>query len=127
MLTHQTEFTPGVSESVILSRVRAFVQQNSSYWRPDFVLAEDDRFFGNGTASNGANAVEAPRSSANTANAAEAFEKAALDAKYVTAMINFVEEEFGVLVSSCEITEDNLGSLRAVARFVASKQPFAVG
>ena len=114
MLTHQTEFTPGISESVILSRVRAFVQQNSSYWRPDFVLAEDDRFCGTPT-------------TANTANSDEAFEKAALDAKYVTAMINFVEEEFGVLVSSCEISEDNLGSLRAVARFVASKHPFAVG
>ena len=52
------------------------------------------------------------------AKGAEHAEKAALDAKYVTAMINFVEEEFGVLVSSCEISEDNLGSLRAVARFV---------
>jgi len=39
----------------------------------------------------------------------------------------FVENEFGVLVSDCEMSEDNLGSLRAVARFVASKQPFAVG
>ena len=38
-----------------------------------------------------------------------------------------IEEEFGVHVSDCEISEDNLGSLRAVARFVASKQPFAVG
>jgi protein-arginine kinase len=88
MLTQETEFTPGVSESAILSRVRAFAEQNSR---------------------------EA------------AFEKAALDAKYVTAMINFVEQEFGVIVSSCEISEDNLGSIGAVARFVANKQPFAVG
>ena len=42
-------------------------------------------------------------------------------------MVTFIEDEFGVHVSRCEITEDNLGSLRAVARFVASKQPFAVG
>lgn len=55
------------------------------------------------------------------------YEKAALDSKYVAAMIGFIEEEFGVHVSDCEISEDNLGSLRAVARFVASKQPFAVG
>ena len=87
MLTQQLEFTPGVSESRILDRVRGFV------------LAEDDRFF----------------------------EKAALDSKYVAAMVVFVEEEFGIHVANCEITEENLGSLKAVARFVASKQPFAVG
>jgi len=69
------------------------------YRRRGFVLAEDNRFL----------------------------EKAALDSKYVAAMVNFIEEEFGIHVSSCEITEENLGSLRAVARFVASKQPFAVG
>jgi len=45
----------------------------------------------------------------------------------VAAMITFIEDEFGIYVSECEISEDNLGSLRAVARFVASKQTFAVG
>jgi acyl carrier protein len=99
MLTHETEFTPGVSESGILARVRGFVQENALYKQRGFVLAEDDRFF----------------------------EKAALDSKYVAAMITYIEDEFGIHVSDCEICEDNLGSLRAVARFVASKQPFAVG
>jgi acyl carrier protein len=99
MLTQQFEFTPGVSESRILDRVRGFVQENSVYRQRGFVLAEDDRFF----------------------------EKAALDSKYIAAMVIFVEEEFGIHVANCEITEENLGSLRAVARFVASKQPFAVG
>ena len=99
MLIDEAEFTPGVSETGILSRVRGFVHQNSLYRQNGFVLAEDDRFF----------------------------EKAALDSKYVAAMIVFIEEEFGIHVSKCEISEDNLGSLRAVARFVASKQPFAVG
>lgn len=95
----QTEFAPGVSESGILSRVRGFVGENAVYKQRGFVLTEDDRFF----------------------------EKAALDSKYVAAMVAFIEDEFGVHVSSCEITEDNLGSLHAIARFVASKQPFAVG
>jgi acyl carrier protein len=99
MLTQETQFTPGLSESGILSRVQGFVQGNSLYRQQGFVLAEDDRFF----------------------------EKAALDSKYVAAMINFIEDEFGIYVSECEISEDNLGSLRAVARFVASKQTFAVG
>ena len=99
MLTHETQFTPGVSESGILSRVHSFVQENSLYRQHGFVFGEDDR----------------------------CFEKEALDSKYVAAMITFIEDEFGVYVSECEISEDNLGSLRAVARFVASKQTFAVG
>ncbi len=99
MLINESEFTPGISESVILARVRAFVEENSLYRQNGFVLADGDRLF----------------------------EKAAIDSKYVAAMIAFVEDEFGVLVSDCELSEDNLGSLRAVAHFVASKQPFAVG
>jgi acyl carrier protein len=99
MLPEQTEFTPGIAESVILSRVHAFVSEDSLYRQNGFGLGENEKFF----------------------------EKAALDSKYVLAMINFVEQEFGVIVSNCEICDDNLGSLRAVARFVANKQPFAVG
>jgi acyl carrier protein len=99
MLTQEIEFTPGVSESTILSRVRSFAQGNSLYRQHGYVLDGDDRFF----------------------------ERIALDSKYVSSMISFIEDEFGVHVSDCEIREDNLGSLRAVARFVASKQPYAVG
>ena len=99
MLPEQTEFTPGIAESVILSRVHAFVSEDSLYRQNGFGLGENEKFF----------------------------EKAALDSKYVLAMINFVEQEFGVIVSNCEICDDNLGSLRAVSRFVANKQPFAVG
>ena len=47
------------------------------------------------------------------------------DARYITAMTRFIEEEFGIRVSPPEITEENFGSLRAVSRFVASKQPLA--
>ena len=99
MPTQEIEFTPGVSESGILSRVRSFAQGNSLYRQHGYVLDGDDRFF----------------------------EKAALDSRYVAAMIAFIEDEFGVHVSDCEIRAENLGSLRAVARFVATKQPFAVG
>ena len=99
MLIKESHFTPGVSESVILSRVRAFVQESSVYKQNDFALADGDRLF----------------------------ERAALDSKYIAAMIEFVENEFGIIVSECEMSEDNLGSLGAVARFVAGKQPYAVG
>ena len=99
MLINDSHFTPGVSESVILSRVRNFVQESPVYRQTGFVLADGDRLF----------------------------ERAALDSRYIAAMVAFVEDEFGIIVSECELSEDNLGSLRAVARFVASKQPFAVG
>jgi acyl carrier protein len=55
------------------------------------------------------------------------FGNAALASTFVAVMVNFIEDEFGAIVSPCEINEENLGSIRAVARFVASKQPFAVG
>jgi hypothetical protein len=48
------------------------------------------------------------------------------DSRYVGAMVKFLEAEFGIGVSSSEITEANLGSLRAVAHFVARKRPDAV-
>ena len=50
-----------------------------------------------------------------------------VDSRSVAQMIDFIEREFGVYVSKHEIGEENLGSLRPIARFVASKQPFAVG
>lgn len=89
MLIQQPEFTPEVSGTGILSRVRGFVQEQALYRQRGFILAEDS--------------------------------------KYVAGIVTFIEEEFHIRVSSCEITEENLGSLRAVARFVARKQPFAAG
>jgi acyl carrier protein len=40
-------------------------------------------------------------------------------------MLNFIETEFGVRASDDEISEANLGSLRAIAQFVAEKQTAA--
>ena len=90
---------PGISESSILSRVRHFVEGNSFYRQHGFALTEDEEFL----------------------------EKPVADSRYFAEMITFIQDEFGVYVSNCEITDDNLGSLRAVVRFVSSKQPYAVG
>lgn len=54
-------------------------------------------------------------------------EKAVVDSMRLAEAIRFIETEFGVYVSDDEITETNFGSLGAIARLVASKQPFAVG
>ena len=99
MLTQETDFLPSMSESSIRSRVRHFVEENSFYRQHGFALTEDEKFL----------------------------EKPVADSRYFAEMITFIEDEFGVHVSDCEITQDNLGSLRAVVRFVSSKQPYAVG
>jgi hypothetical protein len=41
-------------------------------------------------------------------------------------MIAFIDHEFSIDVSKHEVSVENLGSLRAVARFVASKQPLGL-
>ena len=99
MQTEETDFMPSMSESGILAGVRRFVIENPLYRERGFVPTDDEPFL----------------------------EKAVIDSKYVGQMITFIEEEFGVGVSSLEITDDNFGTLRAVARFVSSKQPYAVG
>ena len=44
------------------------------------------------------------------------------DKRYVDAIVSFLEREFAVSVAREEMTEDNFGSVRAVARFVSRKQ-----
>jgi acyl carrier protein len=95
----ETETMPGVSESGIRNRLRAFVQENFLYAMPDFQLGDDDRLL----------------------------EKGVVDSMGVAEMIAFVESEFGVITSDEEVSETNFGTLNAIARFIAAKQPFAVG
>jgi acyl carrier protein len=99
MQTSETEITPGISEYGIMSRIRDFVEERSLVVPYDFALADD----------------ETP------------LERGVADSEGVAQLIAFIESEFGVFVSKQEINETNLGSLRAAARFVAAKQPFAVG
>ena len=39
----------------------------------------------------------------------------------VMEMIEFIESEFGVSVDDTEITEENLGTLNAIARYIAAR------
>jgi acyl carrier protein len=86
------------SQSEIMSRVRAFVQENFLYMRPDFVLADDERLL----------------------------ERGVVDSMGVAEMVSFVEDEFGVSALEEEITESNFGSLRGIASFVVNKRLAAV-
>jgi acyl carrier protein len=99
MQTTESEVTPGISETAIISSVRAFVRENFLYMMPEFELADDDRLL----------------------------EKGVVDSMGISEMISFIEAEFGVFAAEEEISEANFGSLRAIARFVASRQRFAVG
>jgi hypothetical protein len=50
-----------------------------------------------------------------------------IDAANYGALVRFIEAEFGVFAYVDDVTESNFGTLGAVARFVESRQPFAVG
>ena len=78
----------------ILERTRAYVRDNFLYMRPDFVLGDDDPLLAKGV----------------------------IDSMGVMEMIGFLGSEFGITVADEEVTEGNLGSLQAIARFVAAKQ-----
>jgi acyl carrier protein len=95
----ETETNPGVSESGIKARLRNFVQENFLYAMPNFELGDEDRLL----------------------------EKGVVDSMGVAEMIAFVESEFGVLTSDEEVSEANFGSLSAIARFIASRQTYAIG
>ena len=78
----------------ILERTRTYVRANFLYMRPDFVLGDDDALLAKGV----------------------------IDSMGVMEVIGFVTTEFGIAVADEEVTEENLGSLQAIARFVAAKQ-----
>ena len=82
------------TESQVVERVRAFLTENFLYMRPDYYLADD----------------------------ASLLEGGVIDSMGVLEVINFLEEAFGVTAADDEISEANLGSLRAIANFVVSKR-----
>lgn len=74
----------------ILTRLRAFVDETFLYMRPDFELGADDSLMGNGI----------------------------VDSMGVMEVIAFVDEELGVVVADTDVTEQNLGTLNAIASYV---------
>lgn len=77
----------------ILERTRAYVRENFLYMRPDFALGDDDPLLAKGV----------------------------IDSMGVMELLGFLGSEFGITVADEEVTEDNLGSLSAIARFVEAK------
>lgn len=79
-----------MTRETVLSRLREFVGENFLYMRPDFELQDDQSLMGNGI----------------------------VDSMGVMEMIQFLEEEFGVVVEDTDITEENIGNLGAIATYV---------
>ena len=83
-----------MTEAEILSAVRAFIEENFLYMKPRQVLGDDDNLMKNGI----------------------------VDSMGVLEVLSFLEEKLGVTVADDDVTEANLGTFRAIARFVAAKR-----
>ncbi|MGH7616527.1 MAG: acyl carrier protein [Gemmatimonadaceae bacterium] len=82
------------TETDVIARVRTFIQENFLYMRPNFEVGPDDGLL----------------------------EQGIIDSMGVLDLLNFLEEAFDVRVSDDELTEENLGTLRSIGRFVAAKR-----
>ena len=83
-----------MDQTAILARTRAYVLETFLYMRPGFELGDNDRLM----------------------------ERGVIDSMGVMEMIAFLRTEFGVEVADDEITEQNLGTLADIARYVAKKR-----
>jgi acyl carrier protein len=81
-------------ENHIRERVRYFLQENFFYMRPDFELGDEDKLL----------------------------ERGVVDSMGVAEMVTFIQDEFAITISDDDISEANLGSLRAIGRFVSQKR-----
>lgn len=75
---------------IVLARVRTYVQDNFLYMRPGFAVADDESLFDRGV----------------------------IDSMGVVELIGFLESEFSVVVREDDLTEQTLGSLSSIARYV---------
>lgn len=80
-------------ETQIREKIRTYLDENFLYMMPDFVLNDDDRLL----------------------------ERGVVDSMGIVEMLNFIEEQYGVTAADDEISEANLGSLRAIVKFVTAK------
>lgn len=77
----------------VIDRTRAYITENFLYMRRDFRLNDIDSLLGTGI----------------------------IDSMGVMEVIAFIETEFGVDVGDDDVTEENLGSIRAIGRYVVAR------
>jgi acyl carrier protein len=77
----------------VIDRTRAYITENFLYMRRDFRLSDTDSLLGTGI----------------------------IDSMGVMEVISFIESEFGVEVGDDDVTEENLGSIRAISAYVVAR------
>ena len=82
-----------VAETEIIDRTRDWVRENFLYARPGWPLTDGDTMLGSGV----------------------------IDSVGVIEMVEFLQQTFGIEIADEEITEENLGCLSAVGRYVYGK------
>lgn len=83
-----------LSPNDILNKTRAYLLENFLYAQPDFELNQEDSLL----------------------------QKGVLDSMGVIEVLEFLQDEFGVQFEDDEITEENLGSLSAIAKYISTKR-----
>ena len=83
-----------VTDPTIAQTLRSFIQENFLYMRPDLEYADDDSLLAKGV----------------------------IDSLGVMEIVGFLEERFEMTVEQDDVTEQNFGSVGAIARYVAAKR-----
>ena len=82
-----------MTEAEVRSKLRTYITENFLYMRRDLQLGDDDSLL----------------------------RKGVIDSLGVMEVLGFVEETFGLHVEVSDITEENFGTLNAIARYVAGR------
>jgi acyl carrier protein len=79
--------------TAIRQALRTFVQENFLYMRPDLSFADDDSLLANGV----------------------------IDSLGVMEIVGFIEERWSLAIEPDDVTEQNFGSLGAIANYVSAR------
>jgi acyl carrier protein len=83
-----------VLQTEVRNEIRAFIEENFLYMRPDLELQDDDDLLGLGV----------------------------IDSLGFVELVEEVQRRYGIVVDDIEITEDNFGSVSAIVGFVGRKR-----
>lgn len=78
----------------VRGEMRSFMEENFLYMRPDVELSDEDQFLALGV----------------------------IDSLGFVELVEEVQSRYGLAIEDFEITEENFGSIDAIAKFVAAKQ-----
>ena len=78
----------------VRGEMRSFMEENFLYMRPDVELKNEDQFLALGV----------------------------IDSLGFVELVEEVQSRYGLAIEDVEITEENFGSIEAIAKFVAAKQ-----